>query len=202
MAIADYEHVEVDTRAGWRAWLVANHATRIGAWAVWFKKSSGRAMVAYEELVEEALCFGWVDGVAGTVDDAGTRQYFSPRKRGSGWAATNKARVARLIAEGLMTPVGLAVIEAAKADGSWSLLDASEAADMGDDLRAALGRHPMAADRLEAFPRGVRKNILQWIDLARTPATRAKRMEETARLAAENVRANQPKPKRKSMDVT
>ena len=140
-------------------------------------------------------CFGWVDSRPGTVDALRTKLYVAPRKRGSGWAATNKARIARLQAEGLMAPAGQAALDAAKADGSWSLLDTSEAALVPDDLRAALGRYANAEANFEAFPRGVRKAILQWIDQAKTAATRAKRIDETARLADENRRANQWKPK-------
>lgn len=189
------EHFEARDRAAWRAWLAAHHADRDGVWVVTYKKSSGRPTLTYDELVEEALCFGWVDSRPGTVDALRTKLYVAPRKRGSGWAATNKARIERLLQEGLMAPAGLAVLEAAKADGSWSLLDTSEAALVPDDLRAALGRHAGAEANFDAFPRGVRKAILQWIDLAKTAATRAKRVEETARLAAQNVRANQWKPK-------
>lgn len=195
MSKDDHEHVEVATRAQWRRWLSVHHASRAGAWAVTFKKSSGRAGPSYDDLVEEALCYGWVDSTGGKVDAERTKLYFAPRKKGSGWAATNKARVERLVAEGLMAPAGLAAVESARADGSWTLLDASEAARMGDDLRAALARYAGAGANFDAFPLGVRKSILQWIDLARTPATRAKRVEETARLAAENVRAHQWKPK-------
>lgn len=195
MAKDEQPHVDATTRAAWRRWLEANHATATGAWAVSFKKSSGRGGPTYEELVEEALCFGWVDSVGGKVDELRTKLYFAPRKRGSGWASTNKARVARLAADGLMAPAGLAAVAQAQADGSWSLLDASEAAVVGDDLRAAFARHAGSEANFEAFPRGVRKAILQWIDQARTAETRAKRVEETARLAALNERANQWKPK-------
>lgn len=197
MAKEERPHVDATTRAAWRQWLLANHATATGAWAVTFKKSSGRAGPTYEELVEEALCFGWVDSTGGKVDDLRSKLYFAPRKKGSGWASTNKARVERLAADGLMAPEGVAAVERAKADGSWALLDASEAATVGDDLRAAFARHPRSDANFEAFPRGVRKAILQWIDQARTPETRAKRVEETARLAAKNERANQWKPKAK-----
>lgn len=144
MSKDDHEHVEVATRAQWRRWLSAHHATRAGARAVTFKKSSGRAGPSYDDLVEEALCYGWVDSTGGKVDAERTKLYFAPRKKGSGWAATNKGRVERLVAEGLMAPAGLAAVESARADGSWTLLDASEAAQMGDDLRAALARYACA----------------------------------------------------------
>jgi uncharacterized protein YdeI (YjbR/CyaY-like superfamily) len=117
--------------------------------------------------------------------------YFAPRKAGSGWARTNKERVKRLIAEGLMTPAGQAKIDAAKKDGSWTLLDAVERMEMPPDLAAALNANPKAKGHFDAFPPGVRKGILQWIIQAKRPETRAKRVAETVALAAKNVRANQ-----------
>ena len=189
------EHFEARDRAAWRAWLAERHATSPGVWVVTYKKSSGRPTLTYDALVEEALCFGWVDSRPGTVDALRTKLYVAPRKRGSGWAATNKVRIARLLPAGLMAPAGLAALEAAKADGSWTLLDTSEAAVAPDDLRAAFARHAGAGANFDAFPLGVRKAILQWIALAKTDATRAKRLEETASLAAKNVRANQWRPK-------
>jgi uncharacterized protein YdeI (YjbR/CyaY-like superfamily) len=195
MAHADAEYVRVATRAEWREWLAGNHASSPGVWVVTYKKASGKPAPSYDDLVEESLCFGWVDSRPGKVDDERTRLYICPRKKGSGWAATNKARIERLIADGQMMPAGLAVLEQAKADGSWTLLDASEAAIVADDLAAAFASYPGSREKWESFPLGVRKQILQWIDLSKRPETRAKRIDETARLAQEGVRANQYVPK-------
>lgn len=195
MAHADAEYVPVATRAEWREWLVANHASSPGVWVVTYKNASGKPGPSYADLVEESLCFGWVDSRPGKVDDERTRLYICPRKKGSGWAATNKARIERLIADGQMTPAGLAVLTQAKADGSWTLLDASEAAIVANDLAAAFATYPGSREKWDAFPLGVRKQILQWIDLAKRPETRAKRIDETARLAQDGVRANQYVPK-------
>ncbi len=174
-----------------RAWLEENHAREEGVWLVFWKKGTGRERVEYDEAVEEALCFGWVDSKPGTLDGERSMLYFSPRKAGSGWAATNKERVGRLIASGLMAPAGLAKIEAAKQDGSWSKLDAVEALEIPPDLAAALAGLPDAARHFDAFPRSVRRGILEWIAGAKRPDTRARRVDETARLAAQNLRANQ-----------
>lgn len=187
--------VEILTRAQWRTWLADNHDRSTGVWVVYYKQSSGKAEVSYDDLVEESLCFGWIDSRPAKVDDERTSLYFCPRKRGSGWAATNKARIERLEAQGLIAPAGRAAIDQAKADGSWTLLDASEAALVPDDLLAAFDRHPGSREQFESFPRGVRKNIIGWIDLARTPETRARRIDEAARLAQQGIRANQGKPK-------
>jgi uncharacterized protein YdeI (YjbR/CyaY-like superfamily) len=115
----------------------------------------------------------------------------SPRKPGTGWARTNKERIERLMADGRMAPPGLAKIEAARRDGSWTLLDSVEALEVPADLEQALASYPHAARHFHAFPPSARKRILQWIVLAKKPETRAARVAEAARLANENVRANQ-----------
>jgi uncharacterized protein YdeI (YjbR/CyaY-like superfamily) len=114
--------------------------------------------------------------------------WMSPRKRGSGWARTNKARIERLLADGLMAPAGLAMIEAAKRDGSWTLLDDVENLVVPDDLAVALDAHPGARDRWEGLSRSVRRTALEQIVQAKRPETRAKRVAETARLTAEGER--------------
>ncbi len=178
------------TLGEWRAWLAENH-TRKGVWLITYKKASGKPTFDYNSSVEEALCFGWVDSKAGALDDERSMLWFAPRKPRTGWSRPNKERVERLIADGRMMPAGLAKVEAAKADGSWSKLDGVEALEIPPDLAAALAAVPGAAAHFDAFPRSVKRGILEWIVQAKTPVTRNKRIEETARLAGENVRANQ-----------
>ena len=194
-ALSEAPLVPADDRATWRAWLAANHATVRGAWLVTWRRGHG-PVLAYEDAVEEALCFGWVDSTAGRVDDRRLKQYFAPRKPGSSWAATNKARVGRLLAAGLMAPAGVAAVERAKADGSWTSLDEIEQGVVPDDLAAALAAHPPAAVNLEAFPKSVRRAILAWIAAAKRPGTRASRVRETAERAARNERAYPPPERR------
>jgi uncharacterized protein YdeI (YjbR/CyaY-like superfamily) len=188
--LADAPQVEAEDRATWRAWLEANHATSRGAWLVTWRRGHG-PLLEYEDAVEEALCFGWIDSTAGRVDEHRSKLYFAPRKRGSGWAATNKARVERLLAEGRIAPPGLAAIERAKADGSWTALDAIEQGIVPDDLAVALAAQPPAAEHFAAFPKSVRRAILVWIGSAKRPETRAARVAETASRAARNERANE-----------
>lgn len=151
--------------------------------------------MSYEDAVEEALCFGWVDSRPSKLDESRTMLYFSPRKPRSAWARPNKIRVERLTAQGLMRPAGLAKVEQAKQDGSWTRLDDVEDLVSPPDLVEALAALPPAAANWEAFPRSAKRGILEWIVQAKTEATRAKRVAETARLAQENQRANQWKPK-------
>jgi len=183
-------------RAGWRAWLIANHAESAGVYLVSWRRGVGRPSVPYEEAVEEALCVGWIDSVGRVIDEQRSIQWFSPRRSGSGWARSNKVRVARLTAAGQMLPAGLATIDEAKRNGSWTLLDDVENLIVPDDLAAALAAHPPARDHWDAFSRSRRRAMLQWIAEAKRPETRAKRIAE----AAENAARNEPPPQFRPRD--
>ena len=191
MLDAPSDSVHPQTRAAWRAWLMREHTRTSGVWLISFKKATGKPRVEYDAAVEEALCFGWIDSKPRTLDHEPSMLWFAPRKPGSGWSRPNKQRVARMIKAGQMMPAGQAKIDAAKADDSWSALDAVEALDVPDDLQQALAAAPSAQQHFDAFPRSVKRSILEWIANAKRPATRARRVAETARLAAENKRANQ-----------
>jgi uncharacterized protein YdeI (YjbR/CyaY-like superfamily) len=185
------ERVQIESRGEWRAWLEKNQDRDNGIWLVTFKKHCGEKYVPYDDMVEEALCFGWIDSVTRKLDDDRTMLWLSPRKSGSGWSKLNKERVERMMAAGLMAPPGLEKIQAAKQDGSWHALDAIEALEIPPDVDAALASYPSARGNFDAFPRSVKRGILEWIANAKRPETRAKRIEETARLAEDNIRANQ-----------
>lgn len=179
------------SRAEWRAWLEQNYQREQGIWLITYKKATGKPRVEYDAAVEEALCFGWIDSKPQKLDAERSMLWFAPRKSGSGWSRVNKARIAHMISEGLMMPPGHARIEAAKQDGSWYALDAVEELEMPPDLVAALAAYPNATGYFEAFPRSVKRGILEWINNAKRPETRARRIAETAQLAEENIRANQ-----------
>ena len=188
-ALDDAPLVHADDRATWRSWLEANHATSNGAWLVTWRARSGRVSLDYESAVEEALCFGWVDSTAGRIDDDRGKLYFAPRKARSGWAATNKVRIERLLAQGRMAPAGLAAIERARANGSWEILDSVERLEVPDDLGAALASRPSAALNFAAFPPTARKQMLAWVAFAVRPETRAARVVAIMEAAARGVRA-------------
>ena len=194
MGREDAPLVHAEDRATWRAWLEANHATATGVHLVSWKRGHGPS-VGYEEAVEEALCFGWIDSSGGTIDERRSKLYFAPRKPRSGWAATNKARIERLAAAGLMAPAGLAAIERAKENGSWTLLDDVEQGGVPEDLKASLAAHPPAAENFEAFPKSAKRALLEWTAQAKRPETRAARILEIATKAARNERANEWVPK-------
>lgn len=189
VGLADREHLHVETRAQWRDWLDRHHAHSPGVWVVTWKRATGRPAPTYDDVVEEALCFGWIDSTAGTVDDERSKVYCAPRKPGSAWSRSNKERLSRLVPAGLMTPAGLAKVAAAEADGSWTLLDDVEALVVPPDLAAALGSRPGARAQWDAFLPGARKQMLWWVVQARRPATREARVAAVAEAAARGERA-------------
>ena len=141
-------------------------------------------VVTYDDLVEEALCYGWIDSRPGKLDDERTMLRFTPRKRRSVWSRPNKERVERLIADGRMTAPGLRLVEAAKADGSWDALNDVDDLLVPEDLAAALAGAPAAARGFEALSPSMKRPILFWVGSAKRRETRARRIEETLRYAA------------------
>lgn len=183
------------SRREWRAWLERNHTRTAGVWLVTFKKATGKPRVEYDEAVEEALCFGWIDSKPNKLDAERSLLWFAPRKDGTGWSRPNKERVERMIRAGLMTDAGLRKVQQAKEDGSWVRLDGIEDLVIPHDLSKALAQLPDAGRNFEAFPRSAKRGILEWIANAKTDQTRSRRVMQTAELASRNERANQWRPK-------
>ena len=170
---SDAERFHAESASEWRAWL-ASHPDRVdGVWLVFWKPATGRPRVTYEDAIQEALCFGWVDGQSSPLDEERSMLWFAPRRKGSTWARTNKARVEGLERDGRMTDAGRRVIERAKADGTWSVLESADDLLVPDDLAAAFAERPGSREQWEAFPPSTRKSHLGWIALAKAPATRA-----------------------------
>lgn len=185
------EQVEVKSRSELRGWLATNHTQAESIWLVTYKKKMADWYVDYDAIVEECLCFGWVDSLTRAKDEKRSMLLLAPRKEKSAWSGSNKRRVEKLLVAGLMEPAGLAKIEAAKGNGMWAFLDDVEALISPPDLIAALAQYPDAKVHFDAFPRSPKRGILEWIKQAKKPETRAKRIAETARLAQNNDRANQ-----------
>jgi uncharacterized protein YdeI (YjbR/CyaY-like superfamily) len=183
------------SRAAWREWLVQNHATEKNVWLIFYKKNSGIPSVYYDESVDEALCFGWIDSKSNKRDEESSYQFYSKRNPKSNWSRVNKAKVERLIADGLMTSAGLEMIELAKKTGTWTALDDVENLTVPDDLQAKLDANPTAKGYFNAFPRSTKRAILEWLLNAKQAETRLKRINETVNLAEKNERANQYRPK-------
>lgn len=177
-----------ETLRAWRDWLAAHHARGSGVWVVQWKRATGRPAVGYEELVVEALAWGWIDSTNGTVDAERSRMWFAPRRPTSGWARPNKLRVERLLAEGRMQPAGQAAIDVARANGAWTLLDDVEDLVVPPDLAEALSAHPGARETWDAFPRTVRRAALVRLVEAKRAETRARRVAEVAAATARGER--------------
>ncbi|MDX1409040.1 MAG: YdeI/OmpD-associated family protein [Saprospiraceae bacterium] len=175
----------------WRTWLERNHSASDSIWLIIFKKNSGISSVTYQEAVDEALCFGWVDSKPNKRDDASYYQFFSPRNPKSNWSRNNKERVARLIQAGKMAAAGHAMIAAARENGTWDALNDVENLILPPDLRQEFNRQSTAFENWQQFPDSVKRAILEWIFNAKQPSTRLKRIRETVEQAAQNIRANQ-----------
>jgi uncharacterized protein YdeI (YjbR/CyaY-like superfamily) len=162
-------------RAAWREWLATRHDTAPFVWLLLHKKHVDEPSVTYDEAVEEALCWGWIDGLANRWDERSYAQRFTPRKPGSAWSESNVARVERLIAEGRMTPAGLALVEEAKRRGTWDRAASGRLEVAPPDLEAALAADPPAAVQWEAWAPTYRRQYVSWVLAAKRPETRARR---------------------------
>ena len=176
MSIIDDEpRVAVESGDDLDAWLNANHARATGCWVVTWKRHTGRPRPSVEDIVRTALRHGWIDSVPRRLDEDRTMLRVSPRRPGSGWSGVNKRHVAALEADGLMTPWGQAVVDAARADGSWFLLDAVTALEVPDDLAIALDEQGVRG-AWDALSPSVRRGALEQLLTAKRASTRARRI--------------------------
>ena len=180
-------HFYAPDRQAWRTWLAEHHATMPGIWLVYYKQQSGKPRVAYADAVEEALCFGWIDSRTNPLDAERSLQWFSPRKPKSPWSKLNKARVERLIAQGLMTDAGFAAIAISQRNDSWTSSDEVEALQVPADLQAALNELSTAQEHFAAFSPTTKKQLLWWVLSAKRPETRTKRITQIVAAAADNI---------------
>ncbi len=178
--------VYASDRNQWRAWLEKNHRTSLCIWLIYYKVKSGKPSVRYSEAVKEALCFGWIDSKVNSLDAERYQQVFTPRKPKSVWSKLNKQYIEELIEQGLMTEAGLEKIELAKQNGSWKKLDAIEQLIIPADLSQALIVNEAANNYFEKLSNSSKKNILSWVENAKRPETRLKRIEQTIISAMQN----------------
>jgi len=179
--------VEVKNRAEWRAWLAANHDKEIEIWLVYYKKETGKATIDYEASVEEALCYGWVDSIIKKIDETKYARKFTPRKDDSKWSPSNKKRVEKLIREGVMTEYELQKVETAKQSGKWDAPDQRPkfTFEISAEFAEALSKNEKASETFENLSPSHQKQYLGWIEVAKRPETREKRIQESMRLLAE-----------------
>jgi uncharacterized protein YdeI (YjbR/CyaY-like superfamily) len=180
--------IHLESAHEWHAWLVEHHGRREGVWLVQWKPRTGKPAIPYEQAIEEALCFGWVDSTYRSLDDQRGMLWWSPRRKGSLWARTNKDRVARLEQQGRMSPAGRAAMERAKADGSWTILESVEDLIVPEDLADALAARAGAMDHWAAMPPTAKRAFLLSIVTARRAETRRERIERSADLVKDGKR--------------
>jgi uncharacterized protein YdeI (YjbR/CyaY-like superfamily) len=182
-----FEHVEVASVDDLHRWLLAHHGQTEAVWLVTWKKAVEDRYVSSEQVLDELVCFGWIDGIRRRVDDERTRQLVSPR-RTQPWARSYCQRAEQLIAEGRMQPSGLRAVELARATGMWDAMPDVDDLLVPPDLAEALLGRPPAQEHFTAFPPSTRRNVLRWIASAKTDATRHKRIGLTVSEAAEGRR--------------
>lgn len=174
-------------RDEWRKWLEKNHTKEKEVWLIHYKKHVDKIGIQLEEAVEEALCFGWIDGKLRKVDKERFILRYSPRKADSVWSKLNRERAGRLMKAGKMTAAGLSVIEEAKKIGSWNQAYTSLKRDrIPADLRKALAKDKRALDNFQRFANSHRNMYIHWVKSAKTDKTRRERIEKVVNQASQN----------------
>jgi uncharacterized protein YdeI (YjbR/CyaY-like superfamily) len=195
--------VQPKSRKAWRDWLQKHHATSKGIWLVYAKKHTKIPSLTYNDAVEEALCFGWIDSLIHPIDDAFYKQVFTPRKSKSAWSAVNRTRAERLIEAGLMTAAGLALVALAKKTGLWKAHAAAESLTLPPELKKALDSNAAAKKNWPTYTESQRKMFLYMVNGAKRPETRAKRVARIIDIVSSGVKFSQVvaesmKPKKKT----
>lgn len=187
----EIQTVSVNTKEAWRKWLEENHHTAQSIWLICNTRKSNLPIVHWTELVDEALCFGWIDSTRKTVDEGSFMQLFSRRKPRSTWSKINKEKVEKLIKNKLMTKAGYETIRIAKENGSWNILDSVEDLEIPNDLNEAFKIYEGSEEYFLSLSKSAKKMLLQWIVLAKRPETRQKRIDEIAAHAAQKKKPKQ-----------
>jgi uncharacterized protein YdeI (YjbR/CyaY-like superfamily) len=178
------------TRDDWRHWLSINHTKKKSIWLILYNKNSNKPTISYEEAVEEALCFGWIDSKPNKRDNESHFLLISQRKPKSNWSNANRLRAEKMIKLGLMTEKGQSLIDLAKKTGTWDALDDVQKSVIPSDLKKLLDANKKAFDHFKAFPPSSKRIILEWIMNAKKPETREQRIKQTVNLAEKNIKAN------------
>ncbi len=183
----DLKKVQPKSRAAWRGWLEKHHAASQGIWLVFAKKHTGLPSLSYEDAVQEALCFGWIDSLMKSIDDRFHMQMFTPRKPKSAWSVTNKARLAKLMKAGVMAPAGLAAVTLAKKSGSWDTYAVVDALTIPPELQRAFDANPEAKNNWPSYTPSAQRSFLHMINGAKRPETREKRVKQVIDYVAKKV---------------
>lgn len=181
------EQLFVSDRDEWREWLKENHESKKEVWLVYYKKRTGKASVPYDDSVEEALCFGWVDSIVKKLDKQTFARKFTPRKGESRWSEANKKRVLEMIEEGKMAEAGLKRIKEAKDSGEWSKVrEAPKGLVIPPCLKEALARDEKASHYFDKLAYSYKRQTVAWIASAKKEETRERRVAEVIRLFEQN----------------
>ncbi len=189
----DHEQLFIESAEELRSWLEKNHPQKESVWLVRWKKAFTNSYLDYDSIVDELICYGWVDSLPRALDEEKTMLRISPRNPKSNWSGINKERVARLLEEGRMKKPVLDLVKIAKENGAWNFLDDVEQLIIPEDLQVALKTTSKASFYFNRFPDSSKRGILEWIKTAKQASTRQKRIEETAGKASKNIKANHPK---------
>lgn len=179
------------TKQHWRKWLSQNHIVKDAVWLVFYKRQSSKPTISWSDAVDEALCFGWIDSKAQTIDNESYKQYFCKRKPNSTWSKINKEKIEKLTSNNLMTDAGLQVIEVAKQNGAWTILDEVEALIIPDDLKETLESYRNAFEYFDSLSKSNKKMLLYWVTSAKRPETRLKRIDEISKFASQRQKPEQ-----------
>jgi len=185
MSIQEVEHYYPKTKQHWRKWLEKNHIRKDAVWLIHYKQNANKPSLRWSDAVDEALCFGWIDSKGVTIDETSFRQYYCKRKPTSTWSKVNKEKIKQLIIDNKMTDAGLACIEIAKQNGSWTILDEVEELIIPKDLSKAFRDNKGSKKYFLSLSKSKQKYLLQWIVLSKQPQTRQKRIDEIASCASE-----------------
>ncbi len=183
----NFQQVEIVSQTELREWLLKNHTQKDSIWLVTYKKNVLEKYVSIQEVLDELLCFGWIDGIRRKLDDDRTMQLIAPRKA-EHWAQTYKDRFAKLEQLGVVHQAGIDSVLASKQSGLWDFMEDVDKLIKPDDLIQCLNEHPPAMQFFDAFSKSNKRFILRWIKLAKTESTRQKRILETATLASKNLK--------------
>ena len=173
----------------WSTWLEENHAKYDGVYLIFYRVDSPYESMRWEEAVQVALCYGWIDSTVRKIDDEKRKQKFGPRKHKSVWSKLNKSYIEQLEKKGLLHESGRAKIQIAKGNGSWESLDQVESLIMPADLEKAFVTYPMAFTNYQAFSPSYRKSYLYWLNQAKREVTRQSRIEAIIALCAKNCKS-------------
>jgi uncharacterized protein YdeI (YjbR/CyaY-like superfamily) len=180
-----------ETAAHFRAWLEENHASAVELWIGYYKKNSGRASITYSEAVDQALCFGWIDGKAQTIDSLSYRQRFTPRRPNSIWSNVNVRKVEALLEQGLMHEAGLRAFGARRADRTGIYAFEQEAVILSPEYEQQLAADPAASAHFHAQPASYRQTVLHWIMSAKREETRQRRLAKLIEASSRSERLTQ-----------